>query len=153
MFLNQNNETMDLPIRTLLSHLLGAIFLLLVGTPLSGQKCQVRVDDIDGMVEEWKDSTYQIEGDYFELTISASKSYFKFAKVEIREDRGQDDLTEKSPVLRTVNVKLMANRVVTTELYVGDLAFNKLYDLRVIYLKSNEPVLMRRNKFIRRAVR
>lgn len=144
---------MDLPIRTLLSHLLGAIFLLLVGTPLSGQKCQVRVEDIDGMVEEWKDSTYQVNEEYFELTISASKSYFKFAKVEIREDRGQDDLTDKSPVLRTVNVKLMANRVVTTDLYVGDLAFDKLYDLRVIYLKSNEPVITRRNKFIRRRLR
>lgn len=143
---------MDLPIRTLLSHLLGAIFLLLVGTTLSGQnKCQVRIEDINGMVIEWKDSTYQIEEEYFELTISASKPYFKFAKVEIREDRG--DLTDESPILRTVNVKLMANRVVTTELYVGDLAFNKLYDLRVIYLKSNEPLLMRRNKFIRRAVR
>lgn len=145
---------MDLPIRTLLSHLLGAIFLLLVGTTLSGQKkCQVRVEDIDGMVEEWKDSTYQIEEDYFDLTISASKPYFKFAKIEIREDRGQDDLTVASPVLRTVNVKLMANRVVTTELYVGDLAFDKLYDLRVIYLKSNEPVITRRNKFIRRRLR
>ncbi|WP_353481699.1 hypothetical protein [Haliscomenobacter sp.] len=143
---------MDLQIRTLLSHLLGAIFLLLVGTTLSGQnKCQVRIEDINGMVKEWKDSTYQIEEEYFELTISATKSYFKFAKVEIREDRG--DLTDESPILRTVNVKLMANRVVTTDLYVGDLAFDKLYELRVIYMKSNEPVITRRNKFIRRAVR
>jgi hypothetical protein len=143
---------MDLPIRTLLSHLLGAIFLLLVWTPLSGQKkCQVRIEDINGMVIEWKDSTYQIEEEYFELTISASKPYFKFAKVEIREDRG--DLTDESPILRTVNVKLMANRVVTTDLYVGDLAFDKLYELRVIYMKSNEPVITRRNTFIRRRVR
>jgi len=143
---------MDLQIRTLLSHLLGAIFLLLVWTPLSGQKkCQVRIEDINGMVIEWKDSTYQIEEEYFELTISASKPYFKFAKVEIREDRG--DLTDESPILRTVNVKLMANRVVTTDLYVGDLAFDKLYELRVIYMKSNEPVITRRNTFIRRRVR
>jgi hypothetical protein len=135
-----------------LIHGLCALALLIIPTLLTGQRCQVRVDDILGMrtTEEWKDSTYQVREDNFDLTISNKKYQFKFAKIEIREDQGQEILTDASAPLHTMTLKFVSKDVITTSIQVGQFALDKRYEIRVIYLRGNTSTITRKAYFIRR---
>ena len=130
---------------------LWALALLIIPTLLNGQSCQVRVVDIIGLrtTEEWKDSTYQVIKDNFDLTISTYHQS-KFAKIEIREDQGQEILTDASAPLRTMMLKFASKDVITTSIQVGQFALDKRYEIRVIYLRGNTSSITRKAYFIRR---
>lgn len=123
--------------------LIFTLALLSFSTALLGQRrvYHVVVDDIAG-VDGQKIPEYEIEGESFELTITSFKSYFNMARVDVI-DRSLNAL-----ILSRYFFKPYDGDTVT-DFYIGDLEYNKVYEMRVTFMIYNEPQLTKRIRITR----
>lgn len=133
---------------------LGTLFLLLISLSLtsilSGQittgfgvrTYSVVVDDIDGLDGD-KIRDYEVGGEEFELTITSFEYYFNFARVEVI-----DRSIGSFPL--SINYFKPYDGDVRTDFFIGDLEYNKVYEIKVTYLIYNAPQIVKRIRIIKR---